>query len=122
MKLVPRPQQFWKSWDEVPETVPEEFMHVKFFVEIFAGKAGLSRGVRRRRKLAVLPPIEIEISEEVQYKADILDPAIRSKLEAWIRAGVVQCVHVIGNGATGCAHTDDTAFPSPSLSIRIFDT
>ena len=37
------------------------------------------------------------------------------------RRTLATSVHVIGNGATGCAHTDDTAFPSPSLSIRIFD-
>ena len=48
---------------------------------------------RRRGKLAVLPPIEFEISEEVQGKADILDPMVRRKLEAWIRAGVVKFVH-----------------------------
>ena len=93
MKLVPKPQQFWSTWEEVPETVPDEFKHVRFFVEVFAGKAWLTRSVRRRRKLAVLPPIEIEVSEEVKGKADILDPMIRRKLEAWLRAGVVQFVH-----------------------------
>ena len=93
VKLVPRPQQFWKSWDEVPDLVPEEFMHVKFFVEIFAGKAGLSRGVQRRGKLAVLPPIEIEVSENVPFAASIMDEKIKRKLEAWIRAGVIYLIH-----------------------------
>ena len=93
VKLVPKLQQFWKSWDDVPSTVPEEFKHTKFFVEVFAGKAGLSRRVRRRRKIAVLPPIEIELSDEVQGKADILDPMVRRKLVAWMKAGVVQFVH-----------------------------
>ena len=93
VKLVPRPQQFWSSWNDVPESVPEEFMNTKFFVEIFAGKAGLSRGVRRRRKIAVLPPIELEVSEDVPFTADIVDEMVRRKLETWIRSGVVQCVH-----------------------------
>ena len=62
-------------------------------MEIFAGKAGLSRRVRRRRKLAVMPPIEVEISEEVQCPADMLDPLVEKKLENWIRSGVVQFVH-----------------------------
>ena len=68
-------------------------MHVKFFVEIFAGKAGLSQGVQRRGKLAVLPPIEIEVSENVPFAASIMDEKIKRKLEAWIRAGVIYLIH-----------------------------
>ena len=93
VKLVPKPQQVWQTWNDVPESAPEEFMHARFFVEVFAGKAWLSRSARRRTKLAVLPAIEIEFSKEVQGKADILDHMVRRELEAWIRAGVVKFVH-----------------------------
>ena len=91
--MVPRPQQFWKSWDDVPDQVPAEFMQVKFFVEIFAGKAGLSRGVQLRGKLAVLPPIELEVSEHVPFAASIMDEKIKKKLETWLRAGVIHLIH-----------------------------
>ena len=93
MRLKAAPQQFWQSWDEVPEEVPQDMLHLKFLVEIFAGKARLTRAVRRRGKFAVLPPIEVDQSEEVPNPADLLRPDVRRKLEAWLRAGVVQWVH-----------------------------
>ena len=64
MRLRSVPQQFWQSWDDVPEEVPQDMLHLQFFVEVFAGKAHLTRAVRRKGKFAVLPPIEVDASEE----------------------------------------------------------
>ena len=65
-------------------------LHLQFFVEVFAGKARLTRAVRRKGKFAVLPPIEVDASEEVPNPADLLHPDTRRKLEAWLRAGVLK--------------------------------
>ena len=52
--------------------VPEEG---PFFLEIFAGEAGLTEAVRKAGGLA-LPPIEIEVKGIVQEAVDLFDPQV----------------------------------------------
>ena len=121
MTLRSVPQQFWRSWEDVPEEVPQDMLHLKFFVEAFACKAHLTRAVRRKGKFAVLPPIEVDMSEEVPNPADLLHPDVRRKLEAWLRAGVIKWVH-FGTPCTSfsIARKDDGGPPPVRDAERLY--
>ena len=59
--------------------------HGQFFLEIFAGKAGLSQAISARG-MAILPPIEIEAGEFVRQSVDVLDPQVQAHLKMLIEA------------------------------------
>ena len=63
-----------------------------FFLEIFAGKAGLSQAIIARG-IPTLPPIEIEAGEFVQQSVDVLDPAVQAHLQLLIEAKSVFYIH-----------------------------
>ena len=59
-----------------------------FFLEIFAGEAGLSQAISARG-IPTLPPIEIEAGDFVQQSVDVLDPAVQAHLRLVIEAKVI---------------------------------
>lgn len=63
-----------------------------FFLEIFAGQAGLSRAISARG-IPILPPIEIEVNDFVKQSVDVLDPQVQEHLRRLIQAGVIFYIH-----------------------------
>ena len=63
-----------------------------WFLEVFSGKAWLTRALRKRG-WGILPPIDIVIEGDVLAAADVLDPLLRAKVEAWLKSGCVKFVH-----------------------------
>ena len=82
----------FRSWRDVPETPPSELQRGSVFVEVFSGKAGFTKALRKRGWLA-LPPIDVVVEGDVLAPADILDPSLLAKLKNWVRSGVVRLVH-----------------------------
>ena len=66
--------------------------HGQFFLEIFAGKAGLSQAISARG-MAILPPIEIEAGEFVRQSVDVLDPQVQAHLKMLIEAKIIFYIH-----------------------------
>ena len=64
----------------------------RFFVEIFAGEAGLTQAIIARG-IKTLPPIEILANEFVVEEVDILDPKVFQHLCKLIRAGCIFFIH-----------------------------
>ena len=64
----------------------------QFFVEIFAGEAGLTQAIIARG-IKTLPPIEILANEFVVEEVDILDPKVFQHLCKLIRAGCIFFIH-----------------------------
>ena len=63
-----------------------------FFLEIFAGEAGLTQQLRALG-VPTLPPIEIEVKGNVLQAADIEDPELLAFVTQLIRVGAVRLVH-----------------------------
>ena len=82
----------WKKWSEVPTHPGPQHRSSKFFLEVFADKAHLSRAMRRIGWL-VLPPVYIELSEEVSEEGNVLNEEFLQKLKNWCSSGVVLMVH-----------------------------
>ena len=82
----------YKSWADVPAIPPQDLPRGSVFVEVFSGKAWLTRAMRRRG-WSVLPPIDIVVDGDVLAPADILDPGLMAKVQAWISSGIVGMVH-----------------------------
>ena len=64
----------------------------QFFVEIFAGEAGLTQAIIARG-IKTLPPIEILGNDFVVEEVDILDPKVFQHLRKLIRAGCIFFIH-----------------------------
>ena len=64
-----------------------------FFLEIFAGKAGLTRAVLDNTQWHVLPPVEVTLNELVTQPANVFDPGLWMKIRNWVRAGAVSYLH-----------------------------
>ena len=62
----------YRSWQDVPDQPPSGLQQGSVFVEIFSGKAGFTRALRKSGWL-VLPPIDIVVEGDVLCSADILD-------------------------------------------------
>ena len=82
----------FKSWEDVPMLPPLEMSVRSVFAEVFSGKAGLTRAMRRHGWL-VLPPIDIVVEGEVLSATNILDPVVLQKVQNWLQSGVVALVH-----------------------------
>ena len=80
------------SWEDVPESPPSDLTQGSVFVEVFSGKAGFTKALRKRGWL-VLPPIDVVVEGDVLFPADILDPSLIAKLRNWLRSGVIRLVH-----------------------------
>ena len=78
------PSPFWGSGFVPPGT--------QFFVEIFAGEAGLTQAIIARG-IKTLPPIEILGNDFVADEVDILDPKVFQHLCKLIRAGCIFFIH-----------------------------
>ena len=66
--------------------------HGRFFLEIFAGQAGLSQAISARG-MQVLPPIEIETGQFVRQSVDVLDPKVQAHLQLLIEAEIIFYIH-----------------------------
>ena len=80
------------DWAQVPAAPTAEMLAKPWFLEVFSGKAWLTRAMRKRG-WNVLPPIDIVIEGDVLAAADVCDPALCSKVEAWLSSGCVKFVH-----------------------------
>eukprot|EP00435_Cladocopium_sp_Y103_P009415 s1300_g2.t1 len=81
--LTVSPSTFWGSM-QIPSG--------SFFLEIFAGQAGLSQAIKARG-IAVLPPIEIEVNNFVRQSVDVLSPQIKAHLKLLLEAKVIFYIH-----------------------------
>jgi len=66
--------------------------HGRFFLEIFAGQAGLSQAISARG-MQILPPIEIETGQFVRQSVDVLDPKVQAHLQLLIEAKIIFYIH-----------------------------
>ena len=64
----------------------------QFFVEVFAGEAGLTQAIIARG-IKTLPPIEILANNFVVEEVDILDPKVFQHLCKLIQAGCIFFIH-----------------------------
>ena len=74
----------YTSWEQVPLFPPREMKVRTVFLEIFAGKAWLTRAMQKKGWL-VLPPIDIVVDGEVRFPTDILDPLVMEKLRKLVQ-------------------------------------
>ena len=82
----------FSTWDEVPDVPTAAHKLRPWFVEIFAGKARFTRAMKKAG-WSTLPPVEINVEGDNLASADLLDPALRRKIEAWIASGCVRLAH-----------------------------
>ena len=82
----------FKTWDEVPDVPTAAHKKQKWFMEVFAGKAWLTRALRKAG-WSTLPPVEINVEGDTLASADLLDPALRTKINNWISSGCLKLVH-----------------------------
>ena len=82
----------YKSWAEVPDQPPVSLQPRSVFLEVFSGKAWLTRAMRKQGWLA-LPPIDIVVDGDVLEPANILDPVIMQKVRNWCSSGILALVH-----------------------------
>ena len=80
------------DWAQVPAAPTAEMLSRPWFLEVFSGKAWLTRAMRRRG-WGILPPIDIVLEGDVAAVADVTDPQLRAKIETWLRSGCVKFVH-----------------------------
>ena len=81
------------KWTEVPDRPTKEDLEHEWFLEIFAGEAGITKAIDRIQKYQVLPPIDIEVTGAVESSTDIFDKGVRKKIHEWINAGAIKLVH-----------------------------
>ena len=89
-----------------------------WFVEIFAGKVRFTRAMKKAG-WSTLPPVEINVEGDNLASADLLDPALRRKIEAWIASGCVRLAHFGTPCATFSKARKHDGGP-PSLRTRQF--
>ena len=82
----------WTSWDDVPQDPHAVADQGPYFLELFAGKAGLTRAVQQAG-VPVLPPVDIVQSEFVPAPRDILDVDFWDWLMCVIALGGVFFLH-----------------------------
>ena len=86
------PPTLFKTWDEVPDHPTAAHKLQPWFLEVFAGKAWLTRAMRKAG-WSTLPPVEINVEGDTLASADLLDPALRKKIDTWIASGCVRLAH-----------------------------
>ena len=72
-----------------PEVLPESG---PFFLELFAGKAGISDAVRLAGVQA-LPPVDIVLSESVPVSVDVVDLTMWHRIMFVLKLGIVLFLH-----------------------------
>ena len=82
----------FSTLDEVPDVPTPAHKLRPWFVEIFAGKARLTKAMKKAC-WSTLPPVEINVEGDTLASADLLDPALRKKIDAWIASGCVRLAH-----------------------------
>ena len=70
-------QSKWPEWDSVLFNLPDTLKQAPFFLELFAGTAGLTEAVFLQG-VPVLPPVDITSSKLVTHPQDVVD------LDFWI--------------------------------------
>ena len=114
-----------KTADSEPFTVPgwsqltEDFTilrsHGPFFLEIFAGQAGITEAVQLMG-VPALPPVDVVVSELVSEAADVLDLAVWETIMAIIAARLVFLLHCGTPCNTFTAARKDDGGPPPLRS------
>ena len=84
--------QPWPTWDSVPSSLADLQVRGPFFLELFAGKAGITEAVHLLG-VPVLPPVDIELSDLVPTPSDVVDVAVWAHIMAIIAAGLVFFLH-----------------------------
>ena len=62
--------QPWPTWDSVPSSLADLQVRGPFFLELFAGKAGITEAVHLLG-VPVLPPVDIALSDLVPTPSDV---------------------------------------------------
>ena len=78
--------------DEVPDIPTAAHRLRPWFLEMFAGKAWLTRAMKKAG-WSTLPPVEINVEGDTLASADLLNPVLRRKIDAWIASGCVRLAH-----------------------------
>jgi len=81
----------WTTWDEVPE---EPDLSRSWFLESFAGTAGVTRAILAEANLWCLPPIEIEPNNFVPQPVAIFSRPVQAKAMRWLQSGAVVGHHM----------------------------
>ena len=114
-----------KTADSEPFTVPgwsqltEDFTilrsHGPFFLEIFAGQAGITEAVQLMG-VPALPPVDVVVSDLVSEAADVLELAVGETIMAIIAARLVFLLHCGTPCNTFTAARKDDGGPPPLRS------
>lgn len=84
--------QPWPTWDSLSSSLADLQARRPFFLELFAGKAGITEAVHLLRA-PVLPPVDIELSDLVPTPRDVVDATVWAHIMAIIAAGLVFFLH-----------------------------
>ena len=76
----------------MPDHPPPEALHHRWFVEIFAGKARLTRSMRRRG-FHCLPAIDLLPCADFPDGCNLFDDHVLIKVLNWARSGLLKIVH-----------------------------
>ena len=85
-------QQSWPQWPSNSARSSHLTAQGPFFLELFAGKAGISEAVHLLG-VPILPPVDIESSPLVDSPRDILDASFWAHVMMLIAAGLVFFLH-----------------------------
>ena len=83
--LIDLSKKFWGT-DQIPTTG-------QFFVELFAGEAGLSQAVQAKGG-QILPPIELLVNTFVTRSVDVCDVDVICHLHKLVEAGRILAIHL----------------------------
>ena len=84
--------QPWPTWDSLSSSLADLQARRPLFLELFAGKAGITEAVHLLGA-PVLPPVDIELSDLVPTPRDVVDVAVWAHIMAIIAAGLVFFLH-----------------------------
>ena len=108
-KAARRP--FWGSF-ELPQGR-------QFFIEIFAGKAVLTRAIAKQG-INTLPPIEIDTNEFVSEAVDLTDAKVMQHVKKLIAEGYVCYIHFGTPCSSFSQARKDDGGPPPLRSPEVF--
>eukprot|EP00435_Cladocopium_sp_Y103_P025489 s1800_g6.t1 len=92
VSLTASPSQPAFSWSQGPAGIPILHAHGPYFLELFAGTAGLSEAVQLRG-VPILPPVDIVRSPMVQEAVDVVDVLTWNTVLQVLTLGLVFFLH-----------------------------
>ena len=109
-------QSHWPDWDAVLADVPATVRSGPYFLELFAGKAGLTEAVFLQG-VPVMPPVELVPSKLVTTPQDVVDVDFWALLMDLLALGIVFFLHCGTPCNTFTSARKDDGGPPPLRSL-----